>query len=307
MVFSNALSAEIYPKRPINMVNWSTAGMADTITRVLSKNAEKELGQPIIIENKPGAGGVIAVNYIVHSKPDGYTIGMGVTSNFANKPHTSKLSYDILTRTTDILAVCKYNFGLAVKVDAPWNTFEDIIAYAKKNPGKFTYAMSGIGGSPHITMERIAMKEELKWTGIPFKSGGEAVVACLGGHANAVIQGSIDVLPHIKAGSLKMLLSLDGDKWPEVPSAPTILEKGYNFTAMSYISYFGPKGIPEPIRQKLEDTFKKAMEDPSFNELMTKYSVKKTFMRGKDYASLWKPYYHEMGKVIRALDLKDEN
>jgi tripartite-type tricarboxylate transporter receptor subunit TctC len=295
-----------FPNRPITMVVWSTAGMGDTVTRVLCKNAEKELGQPIIIDTKPGAAGAIGINYVVQSKPDGYTLGMAVTSNYVINPHLRKLSYDTLTGITDILAVCKYNFGLAVRADAPWNTYEEVIAYAKKNPEKFTYACAGIGVTQHITMERIAMKEGIKWTAVPFKSGGEAVIACLGGHTDAVTQGSIDEVPHIKAGKLKMLLSLDGSRWPDVPNAPTITEKGYNFTAMSYISYLGPKGIPEPIRQRLENAFKKAIEDPSFTEVMNQFNVQSTFMSGKEYSALWRSQYDEMGKMVKTLGLVEK-
>jgi tripartite-type tricarboxylate transporter receptor subunit TctC len=301
-----ALAQESYPNRPITMVVWSTAGMGDTVTRVLCKNAEKELGQSIIIETKPGAAGAIGINHVVQSKPDGYTLGMAVTSNYIVNPHIRKLSYDTLTSITDILAVCKYNFGFAVKADSPWNTFEDIIAYARKNPGKFTYACAGVGVTQHICMERMAMKDGIKWTVVPFKSGGESVMACLGGHTDSVVQGSIDVVPHIKAGKLKMLLSVDGSKWPDAPNVPTILEKGYGFSAMSYISYLGPKGIPDPIRQKLEDAFKKAMEDRSFEEVMKQFNVQSTFMSGKEYSTLWRSQYDEMGKVVKTLGLVEK-
>lgn len=301
-----ASAQESYPNRPITMVVWSTAGMGDTVTRILCKNVEKELGQPVVIETKPGAAGAIGINHVVRSKPDGYTLGMAVTSNYVINPHIRKIPYDTLTAITDILTVVKYNFGLAVKADAPWNTFEDVIAYAKKNPDKFTYACAGVGVTQHICMERIAMKEGIKWTIVPFKSGGESVMACLGGHTDAVVQGSIDVLPHIKAGKLKMLLSLDGSRWPDVPNVPQILEKGYNFTAMSYISYMAPKGIPEPIRQKLEDVFKKAMEDPSFTEVMKQFNVQSTFMSGKEYSALWRSQYDEMGKVVKVLGLVEK-
>jgi len=294
-----------YPNRPITMVVWSTSGMGDTVTRVLCMNAEKALGQPVIIETKPGAAGAIAISYVAQSKPDGYTLGMAVTSNYTINPHLRKLSYDTRTSITDILAVCKYNFGLAVRADLPWKTYEDVIAYARKNPEKFTYACAGIGVSQHICMERIAMKEGIKWTAVPFKSGGEAVIACIGGHTDAVIQGSVDQVPHIKSGKLRMLLSLDGSRWPDVPNAPTITEKGYNFTAMSYISYLGPKGIPEPIRQKLENAFKKAMESPSYTEVMKQFNVQSAFMSGKEYSTLWRSQYDEMGKIVKILGLTE--
>jgi len=105
LTVGSASAQESYPSRPITMVVWSTAGMGDTVTRVLCKNAEKELGQPILIETKPGAAGAIGINYVVQAKPDGYTIGMAVTSNYIVNPHIRKLSYDTLTAITDILAV----------------------------------------------------------------------------------------------------------------------------------------------------------------------------------------------------------
>jgi len=302
---TNGLPQEPYPVRSITMVCWSTAGMMDTVTRVICKVAEKELGQSIVVENKPGAAGAVGKNYVLKSKPDGYTLGVTTTGTYLVIPHMRKLPFDVLKDVTDIATICKYNFGLAVKVDAPWNTFEDVIAYARKNPAKFTYATAGVGVTQHICMERIAMKEGIKWTQVPFKSGGESVLACLGGHTDATVQGSLDVLPHIKAGKLKMLLALNDSRWPDVSNVPHILEKGYDFYALSFISFYGPAGISEPIRQRLEDVFKRAMKDPSFIEVMKKFQVEEAFMSGKDYSTHWRSRYEEMGKVIKALGLSE--
>ena len=300
---SNAISEETYPNRPITMVVWSSAGMADTLTRAISELAGAELGQPVVIETKTGAAGAIGINYVLKSKPDGYTLGMAVTSNYVVSPHMRNLKYNVLEDVTDIITICKYNFGLAVKPDAPWKTYEEVIEYARKNPGKFSYACAGVGTTQHIAMERIAKKEGIKWTQVPFKSGGEAVLAGIGGHTDAVVQGSVDLLPQFKAGKLKMLLSLDGDRWPAASDAPTITEKGYDFFAMSYISYMAPKGLPEPIMQKLHDAFKKALFDPSFVKLLAKYNVKPAYMSGKEYTKLWKSHYDAMGEVVKGLGL----
>jgi tripartite-type tricarboxylate transporter receptor subunit TctC len=302
---TEALLAADFPSKPITMIVWSTAGMADTLSRVLANNAGKELGQPMLVENKPGAHGAIGINQILRSKPDGYTLGMVVTSNLIIDPHVQDLPYDIRS-ATDILAVCRYNFGLAVKADAPWNTFEELLAYAKKNPGKFTYATTGVGSSQHIAMEQIAMKEGIKWTHIPFKSGGAATIACLGGSTDAVVQGSVDILPHLRAGKFKMLVSLDGSRWPDFPNVPEITEKGYNCAAISYISYIGPKGIPEGIRQKLENALKKAMQDPSFEKIIDQYKVQSAFVGGKEYSRVWRSQYDEMGRVVKALGLAEK-
>ncbi len=163
-----------------------------------------------------------------------------------------------------------------------------------------------MGVTQHICMERIAMKEGIKWTMVPFKSGGESVMACLGGHTDAIVQGSIDELPHIKAGKLKLLLVLNDSRWPDSQSTPHILEKGYDFYALSYISFYGPKGLPEPIRQKLEDAFKKAMRRPSFTDVMKQFQVESAYLSGKEYSAHWRSRYEEMGRVIKAIGLVEQ-
>ena len=133
----DGLSQELYPTRPITLIIESGAGgMADVMTRVLSKAAEKELGQPIVCENKPGAGMALAKNYVVKSKPNGYTIGIASTGTNIVAPHMREVPYNVLTDLTEIMVFMQYTLGLCVRVDAPWNTFEDILAYAKQNPRK---------------------------------------------------------------------------------------------------------------------------------------------------------------------------
>ena len=302
----NSLSQESFPNRPITVVVPFGPGMSDTIGRIICRIAEKELGQPIIVENKPGAGGLIGANYVFKSKADGYTLGIPMTSVYIIFPHTRTVPYNPLTDAIDIATLYKYNFGLAVRSDAPWSTYEDVIAYARKNPGKFTYACAGVATTQDICMSRIGMKEEIKWTVVPFKSGAEAVAACLGGHTDAVVQGSIDEVPHIKGGKLKLLLTLDDKRWPEFRDVPNILEKGYNFFAFSWGVLSAPKGVPETIIKKLEDVFNKSKRDPSYIEALDKFKVEVGDLSGKEYSDLWRSKYDEMGKVLKALGLVEK-
>lgn len=302
----SAFPSEIYPSRPITMIcGWGAGGMMDLSIRALCKASEKELGQPIIVENKAGAAGVIAKTYVAKAKPDGYTAGVTVTSTYIMQPHIRKTSYDPLSDITDIMTYARYVTGFAVRSDAPWNSIEDVIAYAKKNPGKFTYAHGGVGTTQHITMEWIAIKQGIKWTQVPFKSGPEAVAAALGGHTDGVTQGPADVLPHIKAGKLKMLLALNEARWPELPNVPTVLEK-FQFSILSYLGIYGPKGLPEPIRQKLENVFKNAMKDSSFIETLRQFQVEEAYLSGKDYSAKWRSQYQEMGKLLNTLGLVEK-
>ena len=297
---------EVYPDRPITVINTWGAGMSDTVARIICRIAEKDLGQPVIVENKPGAGGAIGANYALKAKPDGYTLGVPMTSAYVVLPHIRNLQYNPLTDAVDITTIFKYNFGLAVRADAPWKTFEDVIDYARKNPGKFTYATAGVGVTQHITMEQMAMKLGIKWTQVPFKSGSEAVVACLGGNTDAVVQGSVDELPHVSVGKLRVLLTLEDKRWPDLPNVPTIMEKGFNFFAMSYMALAAPKGIPEPIVRKLEAVFNKAKKDPSFIDSLKKFHVEVGDLNGEEYSKLWRLKYEEMGKVIKALGLSEK-
>lgn len=295
-----------YPNRPVTMVVVWGPGMADTMVRAVCQVAEKKLGQPIIVENKPGAGGALGTNFVIKAEPDGYTLGVTATSVMSIIPHMRKLPFNPLTDVTDVCALYKYNHGLAVRSDAPWKTYEDVVAYARKNPEKFTYANAGVGSTQHLIMEMIAMKERIKWTMVPYKSGGDSTLACLGGHTHAVTMGSVDLLPHIKAGKLRLLVSLNDFRWPPVPDVPNLLEKGYDFYALNFNTVMGPKGIPEHVIQKLESVFKDSLKDPSFIEFANKFGVEIKFMEGREYSKLWRSRYSEREKIIKTLGLKEE-
>ena len=300
---ARAFAEDKYPTKPITIVcGWGAGGMMDTSIRLLSKIAEKELGQPIIVEQRTGASGVIAKTHVSKAKPDGYTLGVDVTSTYINLPHMREVPYNPLTDFTDVMTYARYTFGLSVRTDSSWTKFQDVLEYARKNPGKFTYASGGVGTTQHICMERVALKEGIKWTNIPFKSGPEAVVACLGGHTDGNIQGPADVVPHIKAGTLRLLMPLNENRWPAAPDVPSVAER-YGFYGMSYLSVIAPAGLPEVIRQRLETVFKKATDEPSFEEALVRYQVEKAYLGGKEYTKLWKGQYDEMGRIIKKMGL----
>lgn len=304
---TSGLSQGSYPDRPITMVvGLGAGGFTDLSARALAKATEKELGQPIIVENKPGAGGVIGKAFVLKSKPDGYTIGVTGTSTYILTPNIREVPYNPLTDITEVMSYVDMPFGLAVKADAPWKTYEEFIADVKKNPGKMTYSTAGVGLAQHICMERMAIKEGIKWTHVPFKSGPEAATATIGGHTQAVAQTIPDIFPHAQAGKLRLLLVLSNKRLSDFPNVPTILEKGYGFDTFSSLNVFGSKGLPEPIRQKLEVSFRNGMKDSSFIETLKKIGAEPSFMTGKEFASSWRSQYDEMGKTLKALGLVEK-
>lgn len=296
---------ESYPSKPLSLVVTFGAGAMDTIARSIAKAAEKDFGQPIMVENKPGGGGAIGMINVLKSKPDGYTIGVTGTSNFIVTPHVQTLPFNVLTDMKDILAIAKYNFLLTVKADSPWKNFDEFLDYVKKNPGKFSYSTVGVGTAAYISMERIALHGKLKWNPVPFKGGGEAIAAVLGGHTQGVIMSAVESSPHIKAGKLRPLLILSDSRLPEFPNVPSVMDKGYDVPAIAYISLFGPKALPESIRQKLEDVFKKALSNPSYIEVTQQFQIEiPKFKGGKEYNEYWKSRYEDMGNVIKTLGIK---
>jgi tripartite-type tricarboxylate transporter receptor subunit TctC len=304
---SESLSAAVYPDRPITMICGTAPGsMHDNLIRVISRAAEKELGQPIINENKPGAAGVIGKAFVAKANPDGYTLGTSVTSTYIVQPQMRKTPYDPFKDITDIMTFAQYNNGVCVKADAPWNSFEDVIAYSKNNPGKFSYGHPGIGIMPHIVMEHISLKEGIKWQQVPFKNGPEAMNAVLGGHVNACVAGSSDLIPQVKAGKLKLLFIISEKRWPTLPNVPTILEKGHDFYVFSLVGIYGPKGLPEPIRARLDGAFKNAMKDPAFQEMLKQYHIEESYLTGKEYSERWKKLYPPMGKILDTLGLVEK-
>ncbi len=302
--FPRTISAQgSYPSRPITLIiDQGAGGMTDVFTRVVAKAAEKELGQPIVCENKAGGEGTIAVNTVVKSKPDGYTLGISSISTNTCKPHMEKLPFDPRTDTTDIAVYLKFAHCLAVRTDSPWKTFEEVIAYARQNPGKFNYATVGMGSTPRIVMEQIAIKEGIKWSVVPFKSGSESVLAAVGGHVNATTAGPADVVPHIQSGKLRLIYSLTDTRWPIAPNIPSVLEK-YGFWGMSYKTVIGPIGLPDAITEKVQNAIKKAVDDPTSVQLAKTLQIERCYMSGKDYSKLWRSRYDEMGKIIRSLGL----
>jgi tripartite-type tricarboxylate transporter receptor subunit TctC len=307
MVFwipESGFSQDKYPEKPITLIfGWGAGGMQDIFTRLITEIASKDLGQPIIIEYKPGAHGIIAAHTILRSPPDGYTLGASVASQFTIVPFMQKVDFDPANDPTHIIVYMHYDLGLVVRSDSPWKTWEEFKSYAKENPGKIRYGTTGVGTGQHLIFETIGLKEEIKWIHMPFRLGGPAAVTpLLGGHIEAAIQGPPDVLPHVQSGKLRLLLVLTDKRWPSAPEVPSITEKGYDST-FSYNTIYAPRGLPDPIRTKLANAFRKAMNDPKFIEMARKLNVSTPYMDGKEYTILLKDRIGKYKQVIERLGL----
>jgi tripartite-type tricarboxylate transporter receptor subunit TctC len=302
-----AVAQESFPNRPITMVmGWSAGGMGDNMLRMLTQGMSKELDQqPIIVVNKPGAAGLLGLDVVMKAKPDGYTLGFSVSSNYLISQFVRKLPEDLLQESTQIACFFDYQFGLVVRSDAPWKTWNEFKEYAKQNPGKVNYATAGVGTTQHIAFERVAEREGIKWTHVPYKGGNDTVQALVGGHIDAAIQGPADVVGFLRDGRLRMLLALNDKRWDSVPSAPSIIEAGYDFSAFSLGCIHGPKAMPESIRSKLEAAVEKTVKDPAFVEKAKTLEVPVIFMGGREYTKTLQDRAEGFRKIISTLGLKE--
>jgi len=283
VVCPSLLSAQIdYPTKPINIfIGFPSGGSVDVLTRGLTQEAKKYLGQEIILDYKPGAGGSLSWAHVIGSKADGYTLGSCLTSNFYNCPLLIDVPFDPIKETIPIIAFAKSNKMVMVKSDSPFKTLKDFLEYAKQNPGKASYGHPGIGTGNHLLMAAIAAHDGIKMNLIPFKGDSPAISALLGGHIMAAAGTIASYSAHIEAGSIRPIATYEEERLAEYPETPTIIELGYPYTSNALFFLYGPQGLSESIIKKLEDAFGKASQSPSFKKLSdsTRTRLKKIVFR----------------------------
>jgi len=302
---ATALSNDSYPNRPITIVvGWTAGGGADTMTRLLARLSSKELGQPIVVQNRPGAASQLAATAVINSPPDGYTLGLGSASFFLIAPNIRKLPYDPIRNSVQIVGFYTTHYGLVVSADAPWKTWKEFKAYAAKNPGKVSYGTAGVGTMQHLVFERMASKDGVKYVHVPFKGASDAITSLMGGHINAAIQGPTDVGPLIESGKARMLLVLNDKRWEMAPDIPNILEVGYDFSSFNVGSIWAPTGLPESIRSKLETAMSKAIKSTEFIEAVKKLRQPWFHIGGKEYTKMLQDRFESYKETVKDMGLQ---
>jgi tripartite-type tricarboxylate transporter receptor subunit TctC len=300
---SGAASAQSFPARPVTLIlPWPAGGSTDVGMRALASATEKHLGQPIVIENRPGGSGTLAPGQMAATaKPDGYTVAQIPISIF-RFPFMQKTTFDPAADFTYIIGVSGYTFGVVVKDDAPWKTFQELTADARANPGKINYGTPGTGTSLHITMEQIAKQQGLKWTHVPFKGNADAMNALLGGHIHAVADSS-GWAQLVDAGRFRLLVTWGAARTRNWPTVPTLREIGIDMVANSPFGIAGPKGMDPKVVKLLHDAFKKGLEDPSYVEAMAKLDQEQFYLSSEDYRKFALQQIEEARRFIAELGL----
>jgi tripartite-type tricarboxylate transporter receptor subunit TctC len=295
--------AQNFPTRPVTLiVPWPAGGTTDVGMRALATATEKHLGQPIVVENRSGGSGTLGPGQMAATaKPDGYTIAQ-IPITIFRFPFMTKTTFDPATDFTYIIGVSGYTFGVVVRDDAPWKTFQELAADAKANPGKINYGTPGAGTSLHITMEQIAKRQGIKWTHVPFKGNAEAMNALLGGHIHAVADSS-GWAPLVNAGRFRLLVTWGAARTKNWPDVPTLREIGIDMVSNSPFGIAGPKGMDASVVKVLHDAFKKGLEDPAYAAAMAKLDQELFYLSSEDYRKFALQQIEEARRFVGELGL----
>ena len=301
-VSSAAAWAQTFPVRPIKLViAFPAGGPTDITMRQLAENASKVLGQPVIIENKPGAGGTLPAQALQTAAADGYTLAQMPLGVF-RLPYTTKINWDPVKDINYVINVTGYAFGIVVPADSPFKTWADFVAYAKANPGKLTYGSTGTFTSPHLTTELIAQKAGIQLQHVPYKGSADLMLATVSGQLMAAAD-STGFAPQVEAGKLRVLNTWGDKRLAKFPDAPTLKELGYDTVQNSPFGIGAPKGTPPEVVQKVHDAFKKAMEEPSYVAALGRYDMLPNYMSSADYTKFAQDTFGREKALIEKLGL----
>ncbi len=271
-----------FPNKPIRLViAFPAGGPTDITMRSLADNAAKALGQPVIVENKPGAGGTLPAQQLQTSAPDGYTVAQ-IPLGVFRLPYTTKISWDPVKDINYIINVTGYAFGIVVPTDGPIKNWNDFVAYAKANPGKLSYGSTGALTSPHLTTELIAQRLGIQLNHVPYKGSADLMQAIVGGHIMAAAD-STGFAPQVEAGKLRVLNTWGDTRLAKFPDAPTLKELGLDIVQNSPFGIGAPRDTPPDVARKLHDAFKKAMEDPAYLQALARYDMLPNYMDSAQY------------------------
>jgi tripartite-type tricarboxylate transporter receptor subunit TctC len=274
--------AQSFPVKPISLIcPWPAGGSTDQHLRAFAQIAAKHVGQNIIIENKPGASGMLGPSVMAkNSPPDGYSLSQMPVGAY-RIPHMQKVDWDPLKDFTYIIGISGYTFGVVVKSDSQIKTLRNLLDYAKANPGKFSYGSTGTGTSPHLLMEELGMKTGVQFLHVPFKGNADSTQALLGGHVMAQSDAT-GWGRHVDAGVLRLLVTFGEKrtKW----NAPTAKELGIDIVSYSPYGIVAPKGMDSRTQKFLHDAFRKALDDPEHMKVLAQLDQVYWYKSSEDYA-----------------------
>jgi tripartite-type tricarboxylate transporter receptor subunit TctC len=298
------LAADEFPSKPITFIcPWPVGGTADLSMRTICQVASRVLGQPIAVDNKPGAAGMIGAKAIAVAKPDGYTIGQ-IPISVTRFSQVGMLQADPLKDFTYIARTNGQTFGIVVLSDSKFKSLKDVVAYAKANPGVVTYAHAGVGGATHVGMEQFAQAAEINLNAIAYKGGAAALNDTLGGQVDILVDSG-SWAPYVETGKLRLLATFGDQRTPRFNGTPTLKEQGYRVVVEAPNGIGGPANLPPEVEKKLRDAFRFAINSDEFKVVAARIDSPVMYLDGPDYKKYITQVYQQETQLIEKLKLKE--
>lgn len=299
---------QVFPSKPVRIiVTTAPGGVTDIAARGVAQRLPEIWGQPVVVENRPGAGGTIAAAYVANAAPDGHTLLYAPDGTYVITPHLySKLTYHPLTSFAPISAVFRTSTILALSNAVPVKDIREFLAYAKANPGKLAYGSYGYGSNAHVAMEQLKQMAGLDLVHVPYKGGSPALTDLIAGRV-ALLMGNLAFFqPHEKEGKIKIIASADNKRMPERPDLPTVSESGVPGYAVSgWSAMVAPAGTPANVLDRIHADVVKIVHDPDFNDRFVKpHGYRPEGNSREEFAAMLKAEYAHWGRIVRSTGAK---
>jgi len=304
----SAGAADAYPAKPIKIiVGYSAGGAVDLIARSVGQRMSALLGQPVIVENKPGAGTNIAVKALIASPPDGYTLMLAANALAVNPTLFQPAPYDLERDVTPVSLVGRVPVVAAVREGSEFKTLPQLVAAAKAKPGTLGVATPGNGSTPHLAMELFQHTAGVSLRHVPYKGGSQALTDAAGGHVDVVAVNALEAAPLAKGGKLRVLALMSPERAAVLPGVPTVAESGYpGFEASVWYGFVAPAGLPKPVLAKLHETVQKAIESPEVRDQLAAAGGVPLPGPTERFDKLLKSEAARYGKLIREAGIKPD-
>ncbi len=305
-VFSGTLTqAETFPSKPLRLVvPYPPGGGADGNARLLAQPMSIMLGQPIVVENRPGASGILAANTVLQSPADGYTM-LFDTFPYVVNAVLHKLTFDPMKDLVPVSQAINMPLILVVPESTPFHNIQELIAFAKANPGKLNYGSYGAGGAAHLAAEMLARDAGIDWVHVPYKGGAPAMADVLAGRLSAYFTNPITGLAHIQSGKIRALATTGSQRMKVLPEVPTISESGYKgFEVVEWNGFFVPAGTPPDIITKLSDTIRLATQKPEVQQRMNAQGVEPVGNTPEQFATFLQGQIEKWGALVKSNNIR---
>lgn len=300
-----AVHAQTYPTRPITLVvPYPPGGSADILARTIGEQLGARLGQPIVVENKAGAGTAIGARYVAEAKPDGYTLLMGTVSSQAINPAMSKVGYDPTKDFVAVGALTSIPFVLVANPAAPYNTVAELIAAAQRDGNRISYASAGPGTSNHLAGEMLAHAAQVSLLHVPYRGSAPALADVLANHVPLMFDLQTTALPNIKARKVKPLAVTGLQRSPLLPDVPTVAESGLpGFEVGAWFGLFAPARLPEPVLRQLSGTMAQILQSPAMAQRLRDIGAEPDARDAEAFAGYVRTEIARYAKTVKAAGL----